>query len=317
MAVIVCSQALGTPRPACLTTEEIHRLPPPWVAIQRNPTSGAGKRSQPILELIRHLKTLSIQPRLFSCRADFDSAVNDPSRRPHLIAAVAAGGDGTVLDLVNRHPTLPLCVLPLGTENLLAKAFNIPCCGRTVAEIIRRGNRRRFDLGSLNGRHFLIMASAGFDADIVHQVHAHRASGHVRHTSYIAPIFKSFWQFKPPPLRVTVDDSPVVHVGQLVVVANFSAYALNLGLVPTAQGSDGVLDARVFIARSRWELLGQFVSVLRGTHDRSPNVLRLTGRRFRIESDTPVPIQADGDPAGTTPAVITIEPLAVEFLVPG
>lgn len=291
-------------------------MPQSWVAIQRNPSSGAGPRSQPILDLIRHLKRLGIQPRLFSRRTDFDLAVTDPTRRPYLLAAVAAGGDGTILDLVNRHPTLPLCVLQLGTENLLAKSLKIPRCGRTVAELIVRGNLRRLDLASLNGRHFLVMASAGFDAEIIHRVHASRAAGHVRHSSYIAPIFKSLWQFNPPTLRVTVDDSPVVHVGQMVVVANLSAYALNLGVVPTADGSDGVLDARVFIARSRSEFLGQFVSILRGTHDRSSTVLRLTGRRFRIESDTPVPVQADGDPVATTPAAITIEPLAVEFIVP-
>lgn len=60
----------------------------------------------------------------------------------------------------------------------------------------------------------------------------------------------------------------------------------------------------------------QFLSVLQGTHERSESVQCLTGRRFRIESDIPVPIQADGDAMGMAPAEITIEPLAVEFLVP-
>ena len=291
-------------------------MPLPWVAIQRNPSSGAGQRSYPIRELIRHLRSLGITPRLYSHRSNFDAAVTDPVRRPHLIAAVAAGGDGTVLDLVNRHPDLPLCVLPLGTENLLAKYLKIPRCGRTVAAMIAQGNRRRLDLGQLNGRHFLIMASIGFDADVVHQVHANRGGGHVSHTSYIAPILKSLWRFRPEKLRVTVDDSPVVHEGRLVVVANLSSYALNLGIVRTADGGDGILDARIFSPRTIGGLFRSVLSVLRGTHENSPEVIRLTGRRFHIDSETPVPIQADGDPAGMTPAEITIEPLAIEFLVP-
>lgn len=293
-------------------------MPQPWVAIQRNPTSGAGKRTQPIHDLIRQLRVLGIRPRLFSSRADFDTAVNDPVRRPQLIAAVAAGGDGTVLDLVNRHPELPLCVLPLGTENLLAKHLKIPRDGRAVADMIARGHRRRLDLGRLNGRHFLVMVSAGFDAAVVHQVHAGRKGGHVRHTSYIGPILNSLWGFRPQTqtLRVTIDEETVVHEGQVVVVANLESYALNLGVVPNADGADGVLDARVFSIRSVPSLLRMVWSIWRGTHEHSPEVVRLTGRRFRIESDIPVPLQADGDPAGMTPAEITIDPLAVEFIVP-
>ena len=291
-------------------------MPSPWVAIQRNPSSGSGKRRHLIRELIRSLRSRGITPRLYSQRADFDAAVTDPARRPHLVAAVAAGGDGTVLDLVNRHGDLPLCVLPTGTENLLAKALRIPACGRTVAEVIARGNRRRLDVGKLNGRRFLIMASVGFDAEVVHAVHAHRRGGHVSHLSYLGPIWNAWWRFPSPQLRVTVDDSPVMYAGQFVVVANLSAYALNIGIVPTANGSDGVLDSRVFTLRSRGGLLRRFLSILRGTHEGSPDVIRLTGRRFRIESDTPMAIQADGDPAGMTPAEILIEPSAVEFIVP-
>ena len=41
----------------------------------------------------------------------------------------------------------------------------------------------------------------------------------------------------------------------------------------------------------------------------------LAGRRVRIESDVPVPIQVDGDPAGFTPAEICVLPGALE--VPG
>jgi len=288
----------------------------PWVAIQRNPTSGAGRRNQPIRDLIRHLPQLGFKPRLYSRRGDLDEAVRDPARRDSLVAVVAAGGDGTVLDLVNRHPDLPICVLPLGTENLLAKAIQVPRCGRTVAEIIARGNRRRIDLASLNDRHFLIMASFGIDAEVIHQVHRNRGGGHIRHTSYIGPILNAIRTYQPQTLKITVDDSPEVHEGQLAVIANLNSYALNLGMVPTADGTDGLLDARIFQIHSPADLLFQFLGVLRGTHETSSTVTRLRGRKFRIESDTPVPIQVDGDEAGTTPAEITIQPLALEFFVP-
>ena len=40
------------------------------------------------------------------------------------------------------------------------------------------------------------------------------------------------------------------------------------------------------------------------------------GRTFRLESESPVPVQADGDIVGETPIEITVAPKAAEFLVP-
>lgn len=291
-------------------------MPQPWVAIQRNRSSGSGKRAGLVIDLIRALKSRGIRPRLYARRADFDAAVSDPARRDQLVAAVAAGGDGTVLDLVNRQPDLPICILPLGTENLLAKAFRIPRCGQTVAQIIAEGHSQQIDCGWINGRRFLIMASAGFDAEVVHRVHAARRGGHVRHWTYIRPILTALFQYRPQKLRVTVDDQPTVHEGELVVVANLRSYALNLGLVPTASGTDGILDARIFRARSLGEIVMQFARVLTGRHERCGSVIALRGKTLRIESDVPVPIQVDGDPAGMTPVEIRVEPLAVEFILP-
>jgi len=291
-------------------------MPQPWVAIQRNRSSGSGKRAGLVMDLIRALKSRGIRPRLYARRADFDAAVSDPARRDQLVAAVAAGGDGTVLDLVNRHPDLPICILPLGTENLLAKAFQIPQCGQTVAQIIAEGHSQQIDCGWINGRRFLIMASVGFDAEVVHRLHAARGGGHVRHWTYVRPILATLFPFRPQKLRVTVDDLPTVHEGELVVVANLRSYALNLGLVPTASGTDGILDARIFRARSLVEILMQFARVLTGRHERCGSVIQLRGKTLRIESNVPVPIQVDGDPAGMTPVEICVEPLAVEFLLP-
>lgn len=288
----------------------------PWVAIQRNPSSGTGRRAGLVIDLVRTLRAQGIRPRLYARREEFDAAVCDPLKRNYLLAAVAAGGDGTVLDLVNRHPDLPISILPLGTENLLAKAFGIPSCGHSVAEIIQHGRKQRIDSGWINNRRFLIMASAGFDADVVHRVHAARAGGHVRHWSYLRPIFQAMSQYHPPELRVTIDGSSEVHCGEIAVIANLRAYALNLGLVPTASGTDGILDVRLFRARTLWNLLVQLFRILTSGQEASAQVTRLTGKTIRIESDIPVPVQVDGDPAGMTPLEFRIEPDAVEFIVP-
>lgn len=288
----------------------------PWVAIQRNPHSGAGRQQRPLLDLVAGLRRHGLRPRLFSHRGKLDAAVADPVRKAGLYGIIAAGGDGTLLDVINRHHSVPVGLLPLGTENLVARYFAIPRCGTAVAAMIAAGHRRRLDVGRLGERRFVVMASIGFDAEVVHRTHAQR-KGHITKSSYLEPIVSSLLGYAHPELRVFVDDATTPVVGRLVVVANLAAYALGLRVVPTACENDGALDIRVLQSGSGLAML-RYLSVIRfGSIDALSDVVQLRGQRFRVESDVPVPVQTDGDPAGWTPAEIGIEPSMVELFVPG
>jgi diacylglycerol kinase family enzyme len=288
--------------------------PTRWVAIQRNPLSGSGRR-RPLFDFIAALRRHGLRPRLFSDRDNFDQALSDPDLRPTLHGLVAAGGDGTVLDLVNRHPGVPVGILPLGTENLLARQFRIPRDGAAAAAIVARGQQQTLDLGRIGPRRFAIMASFGFDADVIHRAHTRR-SGHITRLHYVQPICSALRTYQYPDIRVFADDCPQPVAGKLVIVANLPVYALRLGLAPTACWNDGLLDVRVFQRGSTFDMLRYLCLVAMGRHDKCPDVTALRVRRIRLESDVPVPAQADGDPAGHTPSEITVEPAAAQMIVP-
>jgi diacylglycerol kinase (ATP) len=291
----------------------------PWVAIQRNPTSGTGLQRSELLHLVSHLRRLGIRPRLYSQRQRLEERLKNAEERRQLVCLVAAGGDGTVGDLANRFPDLPLAVLPLGTENLLAGHLGIPSDGRFVAEMIAAGGRRAIDVGLINGRRFLLMVTAGFDADIVHRAHARR-KGHIRKWNYLQPIWESLRSYRYPKLRVSAEggdlpgDQPLS--GRLIVVANLPAYAMGLPLAMSADGADGLLDLRVFRRRSAFQMLRYLYKVLLRQHETLADVVSGRAQRVGITCDTPVPIQCDGDPAGFTPAEVTILPGALTLIVP-
>ena len=287
----------------------------PWVAIQRNPRSGSGRRAA-LHEFMNELRSCGFRSRLFSSRERLDSYVTDPELLESLHGIVAAGGDGTAMDLMNRHPGLSLGILPLGTENLLARHFRIPLAdGRSAARIVAAGHSSLLDIGVVGDSRFSVMASVGLDAEVIHQAHAAR-QGHITRLHYVRPILNALFRYSHPEIRVYVDGAEEPVTGCLVVIANLSAYAMRLNVVPTAVGDDGLFDVRVFQRGSAFQILRYLSMVARGVHDRSSDVICLQAGQIRIEADVPVPVQADGDPAGFTPCELSLKPAAARVFVP-
>ena len=287
----------------------------PYVVIQRNPRSGAGSPKRRLLELITELRRSGFRVRMFRHRDRLREWIEKPQHRAALKCLVAAGGDGTVADLFNRFPGVPLAVLPSGTENLLAKYLGIPKCGVTVARMIVNGESKTFDLCQMGERRFAIMASIGFDAAVVHQLHAAR-HGHITHFSYFQPIWQTLRTYAYPELRVWVDDAAEPVSARMAVICNLPAYALGMKFAASADGSDGSLEVRLFQRGSAFQMLRYLFKVLTGKHELLSDVISLSGRRIRLEGAATVPVQIDGDPAGTTPVEISLLPSALTLFIP-
>ena len=287
----------------------------PWVAIQRNPSSGAGGHRAHLIALIHSLRQLGFHPRVFSDRERLARRLADPAQRDSLACIVAAGGDGTFRDIINRYPGIRVAILPLGTENLVARHLRIPKSGPAVAAMIAAGHVRRMDLGAIRDRRFVIMASAGIDAEVIHRVHARR-KGNIHRLNYVQPILQSFRNYPYPDLRIWVDDATTPYVAKLAVLVNLPAYALGLQIAASAKEDDGILDLRLFERGSAFQMCRYIYNVALGRHERLPDVRIVPTTRIRIEADVPVPIQVDGDPEGWTPAEIRVLPAAVEVIAP-
>ena len=291
-----------------------------YVVIQRNPRSGSGSPRQRLLKLISVLRQNGLKVRLFRDRKRLRDWLTVPGHREQLRCLVAAGGDGTVADVFNRFPGLPLAVMPSGTENLAARYLGIPQCGETVARMILAGHTRTFDLGHLEtgplvDRRFLLMASAGIDASVVQLVHAAR-EGHITRRSYFQPLWQTLRTYGYPMLKVWIDDHPEPWLARHVMIVNVPIYALGLNFATDADGTDGWLDLRLFQRGSAFQNGRYLFKVLSGNHERLPEVVSLRARRVRLEADAPVPVQIDGDPAGCTPAVVKLLPSALTLYVP-
>ena len=277
------------------------------VIVSVNPNSGSRDRGALVEELCEELVRLNYTPVVLTEIARGVAETLRLQGTGELRAVVAAGGDGTVSLLANElPPEIAFAILPLGTENLLAKYLGLTADPDRIAQLIDAGETARLDAGRANGRLFLVMASCGFDADVVSRLHSNR-KGHIRHSSYVRPIVDAIVSYRYPKIRFWVDESTKSFAGRWAFVFNVPRYAMNLPIVDDADSMDGELDLCTFRGGNLLRGLLYLVAVLTKQHRRWNESKIKRFKKLRIESDEPVPYQLDGDPGGVLPLEIEVQ----------
>jgi diacylglycerol kinase family enzyme len=288
-----------------------------------NPLAGARSRQSIVQQAAQHLTGWGFRSEIVDDPVRAGDLASAKLEQGTLRAVVAAGGDGTVAAVANRTAAgTPIAILPMGTENLLAKHLGIPKDAEGVCKMIRRRHLTRLDAGRANGRLFLLMVGCGFDAEVVRRLALAR-SGHITHLSYLKPILDSIRSYQYPELRIYLQsfDTSVgaacSTTARWAFVANLPRYARGLGIAPRACGTDGVLDVCTFRRGSLFRGLVYLMGVLAGSHESLNDCVMSQATRMRIDSDAEVPYQLDGDPGGYLPVDIEVAPGRLTLVVPG
>jgi diacylglycerol kinase family enzyme len=291
------------------------------IVVAANPYSGAGPNRRRVDALLAALGGAGAAARVVWDAGERAAVFADAAAMAGCRAVVAAGGDGTVSQVLNELPHgVPLAVLPLGNENLFARAFGFGAAPDALARALVACRTRTIDLGRATAggrsRLFALMLGAGFDAAVVHRVAAWRgrsaALRRVRRASYVMPIVACALEYAYSRLRVAADGEIVD--GAHCVVANVAAYALDLALTPTAAADDGRLDWLMLERPGLASLLAYCWSVYRRRHLRRVDVRAGQATRVRLTAAAPTPVQLDGDPWGTTPVDVEVVPRALTLI---
>jgi diacylglycerol kinase family enzyme len=281
------------------------------VAILANPVAGSGPRAHLVGELADELRQRGLEPAICRQREELTALVQ--SGQDSLRCVVAAGGDGTLNEVINRAPGVPLSILPLGNENLVARQFGLPASAQKLAEAIEFGSVRHLDLARLADRYFCLMAGAGIDAAVVHGVH-HKRCTHISKRHYVLPSLASLGTYTFPQIDVEILDSGEHLRGATVFLFNMPRYGLGLPIAVSAQPDDGRLDLWVFEDPGVQNLVRYLSAVLAGRHQDLRDVRHRLVKQVRLTSEKQVPLQTDGDPAGWLPATISVAPGELQLI---
>lgn len=231
---------------------------------------------------------------------------------------VAVGGDGTVREVAHglEGSDKPLLIVPEGTENLLANELGFDEKLETVIKTFEGNIKKTLDLGCINGKCFTCIAGFGFDGEVVKKV-SEKRRGHITHMDYFWPIWRTFWNYKFPVLKVIVDDKEVFEGCGMVFVGNISTYAIGLHILRKAEYSDGLLDVCIYKCKGKSHLIKHSLMTLFKRHEYGSDVVYCQGKKISISSTSSnVMTEIDGDPGPSMPTEIKAIAGAVNVLVP-
>jgi YegS/Rv2252/BmrU family lipid kinase len=229
---------------------------------------------------------------------------------------VAAGGDGTINEIVNgiAGKNVALGLLPIGTMNVFATELGLPANDlRACWEIIRRNKIRPVDLPSANGKHFVQLAGVGLDAQVVKETSRSfkRNFGPLSYLISAAQIASR----QPPRLRIESENA-AMEEGSFVLVGNGRLYGGRLPFFKQAVIDDGLFDVIVFKRLSYVEIIRYLQNVIFTQQITAPDVEYFQTKRLRVSSDEEVPVEVDGELIGTCPVEFRIRRGGLRVLAP-
>jgi diacylglycerol kinase (ATP) len=247
----------------------------------------------------------------------------DAPERVHAARAEGAelvfvwGGDGMVQHCVSAlaGTDTAVAIIPAGTANLFAGNLKIPRSIERAVEIGLRGDRRRIDLGRLNGERFAVFGGAGFDAKMVRDARP-RLKARLGRVAYVwsgiinlgTPAFRA---------RIRVDgDEWYAGKATCILVGNIGALS-GVDLFDAGRPDDGVLDLGVVSAEGVIQWSRTFARVLTGRASDSPFVQVTKGREIDVTLSRKVLYELDGGVRKKTKRLrLAVEPAAITVCVP-
>ena len=244
---------------------------------------------------------------------------------------IAAGGDGTVHEVVNGLMQIPadkrpkLGVVPMGSGNDYAAALGLPDSSEKALKATLTGKTRKIDVGTIedeNGRKEFWdnTLSIGFGGAVT--IFSHRMPvirGFLMY--FVAVVQTILLQYNV--LKVTVETESDSWEDQVMLFAVCNGHREGGGFItaPKAVIDDGEMDYTIVKKVSRAKMFRLIPEFMNGTQEKFDDVYMGRAKKMTITSESPMFLHTDGEVfAGFEnnihKLILEIHPQAIEVLVP-
>ena len=282
-----------------------------------NPSSGGGRGRRLLVEAETAMRERRLRFRTVVSE-DLEHGVEQA------LAAHQAGelpvvmsGDGMIGQaggaLAGRDATMG--ILPGGRGNDLARVLGIPNRVADAVGILAAGHERQIDVGEVNGKRFLGIASMGYDSvsnRIANETRLIRGG-----PVYAYAALRALAGWKPAVFEITLDGSETVRMrGYAVAVANSRAFGGGMFIAPDAELDDGRFDVVMSGDVGKLRFLANLPKVFKGTHVDEEEVTVRRASTVEVTADRDFEIYADGEHLSDMPARLRVLSGALRVIAP-
>lgn len=226
---------------------------------------------------------------------------------------IAAGGDGTVYEVLNglyKHPKperIPMGLLPVGTGNAFSRELHLgeDVLGDAI-ELLHRGRTREIDVGFVQSAnesfYFINIVSMGFAVDAGLTARKMKLLGKAAYT------LATLWQvlkLRSYPLEMDLDGRTITSDNVFVTISNSRYTGTHFLIAPDAEIDDGRLDVTMLEKLPRSRLLKLFPTIYSGRHIEYTEISSCKATHIEIRSPGGLLLGPDGEFFGNTPARIS------------
>ena len=294
------------------------------MALIVNEHAGRGRVARQVPAIVDALRAHDIEPTILPTEGPLDAVrLARRAAEERFSTVVAVGGDGTVNEVANGlmaaagdRPSLGIVAAGSGCD--FARSFGLPkrfdgslrgIVGPTVSIDVGRIECQGSD-GPIV-RHFVNVAEAGMAAATANL--AARLPRWVGRARYLLSFWPTLATYRPTAITVTVAGEVHSGVAHNALVANGRYFGGGMLISPHSDPGDGLFDVQVNIGPKR-QALTLMPRIYRGSHLPNRRIVQFAGDHVTIESDSPIPVEADGEPVGSTPATFTVVAGALDIV---
>lgn len=276
-----------------------------------NPVSGSGElraKIDGIIELFQR-RGFQVVPHKLLGKADVKRAF-DNFNLDEYCAVVAAGGDGTVHDvlnaMMNANISIPLGIIPAGTSNDFANYLGLPKSIDECTEIIARENAQYTDIGLVNNRYFINVVAGGILSSIAHKAKK-ELKNYLGMFAYYIQALEEIRNIKPFHIDLKSDTQNISDDILMFLILNTSL-AGGFKIAPSALINDGIMDVFVIKNCTIPDFAGLFLKLLKGEHVQDDKVIYFQAKELKINCDSKVEVDIDGERGKEFPLEIKVLP---------
>lgn len=238
---------------------------------------------------------------------------------------IAGGGDGTINTVVNalvgdgsEPPKAELGILPLGTANDFARGCKLPTDDlEQCLKIACSGVAQPVDVGRMNGRNFINVASLGYGAEVTATTPRNLKEA-MGGGAYTLMGLATAMKFQPYMGHLLVSGSDEPNRGEMLIgaVGNNRFAGGGFEVAPKASITDGLLDLAVISHNVEFKVSTVLKELKNPFHEENRYVTYRQLSEFTIECDNELFCNLDGESIKARQLRFSVLPAHLKLVMP-